>query len=168
MVCEKCSKNHATVHLTEIVNNVKREAHLCEDCARNAGVVHKINFSIQDLLAGLMSEVKTSTAQEKMSQLRCPQCGITYADFRNKARLGCANDYEVFKAGLEMLLQKIHGATRHVGKVPPTASTQLRKENELVRLKRDLDQAVKEEQFEKAAGIRDRLRKLEAELDPNK
>jgi len=162
MNCEKCYKVHATIHLTEIENGVKKEAHLCDECARQTGVHLKFNFSVSDLLGGLMEPAKAS----KASHLRCPECGITYSEFKAKARLGCANDYEVFRGELLRLLEKIHGSTTHIGKTPRTADGQVRKESELMRLKRDLDSVVKSEDFEKAAEIRDRIRCLELELNP--
>ena len=169
MNCEKCKKNHATYHLTANENGVMREAHLCEECARQAGVNLKFNFSISDILGSLL-DVKPapgpSSSPSKASQLKCPECGITYAEFKSKARLGCAHDYEVFRTELIRLLEKIHGSTTHAGKTPQTADTQIRMENELIRLKRDLESVVNSEDFEKAAQIRDRIRTLETELSP--
>ena len=163
MNCEKCHKNHATIHLTAIEGGVKKEAHLCDECARQTGVALKYNFSISDLLGNLMEA--PPKASPKGSQIRCPECGITYSEFKTKARLGCANDYEVFRTELLRLLEKIHGSTQHAGKMPHTVDAQVRKENELIRLKRDLDAVVKTEDFEKAAEIRDRIRSLEIELN---
>ena len=162
MNCEKCHKNHATIHLTAIENGVKKEAHLCDECARQTGVHLKFNFSISDLLGGLM---EPPTKAAKVNQVRCPECGITYSEFKTKARLGCANDYEVFRSELLRLLEKIHGSTQHAGKTPHTVDAQVRKENELIRLKRDLESVVKSEDFEKAAEIRDRIKTIELELN---
>ena len=111
---------------------------------------------------GSLMEPKPSA---KVNQIRCPECGITYAEFKTKARLGCANDYEVFKNELLRLMEKIHGSTSHAGKTPMTVDAQVRKENELNRLKRDLESVVKTEDFEKAAEIRDRIKALEIELN---
>ena len=167
MNCEKCKKNHATYHLTANENGVMREAHLCEECAKQTDVLHKIHFSINAIL-GSPLELKApapSAASSKAAQVKCPECGITYGEFKSKARLGCANDYEVFRAELVRLLEKIHGATSHAGKTPQTVDSHIRKENELIRLKRDLDSVVKSEDFEKAAEIRDRIKSLELELN---
>ena len=109
MNCEKCHKNHATYHLTAIEKGVKREAHLCEECARQAGVGFKLNFTIGDLL-GAPPEEKVP----KANQVRCPECGITYAEFKAKGRLGCANDYEVFRGELLRLLEKMVGPSDEV------------------------------------------------------
>jgi protein arginine kinase activator len=163
MNCEKCHKNHATIHLTAIEGGAKKEAHLCEECARQTGVHLKFNLSIGDLLGSLMEPAAAKAP--KAVGLRCPECGITYAEFKAKARLGCAKDYEIFKAELVRLLEKIHGATEHAGKAPPSADAATRKENELVRLRKDLERVVKSEDFERAAEIRDRIRVLELELN---
>lgn len=163
MNCEKCHKSHATIHLTAIENGAKREAHLCEECARQTGVHLKFNLSISDLLGSLMEPVPPKAS--KVSSLRCPECGITYSEFKAKARLGCAHDYEIFKTELLRLLEKIHGATTHAGKAPHTVDAAVRKENELVRLKKDLEAVVKNEDFEKAAQLRDRIKSLELELN---
>ena len=160
MNCEKCHKNHATYHLTAIENEVKKEAHLCEECARQAGVGFKFNFSIGDILGSLMEPKQPG----KVSQIKCPECGISYSEFKSKARLGCSNDYDVFRNELLRLLEKIHGSTTHAGKTPHTVDAQIRKETELIRLKKDLDSVVKSENFERAAEIRDRIRILETEL----
>jgi protein arginine kinase activator len=168
MICGKCSKNHATVHVTEVVNGVKKESHLCEECARAAG--GKFTFSITDILANLIEPAKTpgTKASAEAGAPRCPECGISYAEFKAKARLGCANDYEVFKSGLVPLLEKVHGAIQHAGKTPHTVEAVVRKETELARLKRELEGVIKAEDFEKAAQIRDKIRLLETDLNKGK
>jgi protein arginine kinase activator len=166
MICGKCSKNHATVHVTEVVNNVKKESHLCEECARAAG--GKFTFSITDILANLIEPVKTPGKPAEAGAPRCPECGISYTEFKAKARLGCANDYEVFKSGLLPLLEKVHGAVQHAGKTPHTVESVVKKETELARLKRELESVIKSEDFEKAAQVRDRIRTLETDLNKGK
>jgi protein arginine kinase activator len=162
MNCERCKKNHATLHLTAMELDQKpREIHLCDECARQTGVTLKFNFSVNEILGSFL-EPRPSP---KAGQVRCPECGISYAEFKSKARLGCANDYEVFKAEVVRLFEKVHGAAEHVGKTPNTVESSVRKEHELMRLKRDLESVVKSEDFEKAAQIRDRIRTIELELN---
>ena len=165
MNCEKCQKNRATYHLTAIEKDVsgkevKREIHLCDECARRSGAGSNFYVSIGDVLGSLTTEPKTP----RVSSAKCPECGITYGDFKAKARLGCANDYEVFRNEILRLLEKIHGATTHAGKTPQTVDSQVRMENELLKLNRELSSMVKCENFEKAAEIRDRIKTLENDL----
>ena len=161
-VCQRCQQAKATVHITDTVPE-KRERHLCEECARSAGVGFKFTFSISDVLGNLV-EGETEKKSEKQKDYKCTHCGMKFSEFRKKARLGCTHDYEVFKNALIPLLEKINGWTQHVGKVPKTVDVQVRKENELIRLKRDLDNMVKAEKFEKAATLRDRIKVLETDL----
>lgn len=163
ILCQVCKKKVATVHLTEIIKNKNKELHLCEDCAGKKGVAFKTQqFSISDLLSGLVS---SQAAQEisKMSQMKCPICGISYLDFRSSGRLGCATDYTVFKEGLLPLLEKIHGGTQHFGKVPPGEGAGNKVGRELLELRQALKRAVEGENYEKAAELRDRIRQVETE-----
>ena len=94
--------------------------------------------------------------------IACPQCGITFAEFKNQGRLGCAHDYTFFKDRLDKLLKKVHGSVKYVGKVPPGyQSTQIH-QNELIKLKKRLTKVVKAEEYEEAARIRDRIIELES------
>ena len=58
----------------------------------------------------------------ELAELTCPDCGIKFMEFRAGGRLGCPQDYWVFATGLLPLLQRFHGATRHVGKVARSAA----------------------------------------------
>ena len=160
MKCGRCKKQPATYHLTAIENGSKKEAHLCEQCALQAGLGVKLNlnFSIDDILGG------TTASKSKASKVACPDCGITYSEIKSEARLGCARDYEVFEKEVVRLLEKIHGTSTHTGKTPRTADVHVRRENQLLRLKRDLETVVKTEDYEKAAEIRDRIRNLNVDL----
>jgi len=85
MLCQRCKKNNATVHLTDIVNGEKREKHLCEDCAAEEGVTVKQHVSITDVLNSfLMSQ----DAVRELANLRCPDCGLTFVEFRSQGLLG--------------------------------------------------------------------------------
>jgi protein arginine kinase activator len=95
---------------------------------------------------------------------KCPVCGFTQADFKKTGRLGCANCYETFSDGLQSLLKGMHKGTAHVGKVPSRLLVTMEREQTLKGLHRDLRKAVAEEDYESAAQIRDRIRKLEVEV----
>jgi len=164
MICEVCRESVATVHLTEIVNNNKQELHLCESCAQEKGVaIHSQvkNLNIPEFF-GQLAEPGGGTETSASGQ--CPQCGISYTQFRSSGKLGCPRDYQVFREELGQLLEKIHsGSTQHRGKVPSRVGRQFSVERELVELREELDQAVEAELYEHAAEIRDRIHDLERE-----
>ena len=167
MKCHHCNKNTATFHYVERQNDqIKKDIHLCEDCARQKGI-QPVQFSLSSLLGPLLDPSAGpggGKIAREMADVACPSCGLTYAEFRQRTRLGCAKDYEVFQRGLTPLLEKIHGSTRHAGKAPPQAGADVPRRRELIELRRSLDRFVKEERYEDAARTRDRIRALEEEL----
>ena len=161
MQCDICAKKKATVHLTEIVDDQMSEMHLCEECAREKSVQMEQQFGLADLLAGLSDFGKQVKEVEKV-KLKCPNCGLTYDDFRKFGRLGCGKCYDAFKTHLSTLLKKIHGSNQHVGKTPAKMPKQKKKKIEnLQDLKKQMVLAIQQEDFEKAAQLRDKIRSLE-------
>jgi protein arginine kinase activator len=79
----------------------------------------------------------------------------------HQGRLGCPNDYICFEEQLEQLVANIHGATAHTGKRPQKSAGNLDKQTQLIRLRRDLRDAVHAEDYERASVLRDRIRELE-------
>ena len=117
-------------------------------------------------IMGLISSAfggAAKSATPEAAEVKCTTCGLAYSEFRNRGRLGCPQCYDVFRAALEPLLEKIHGQGRHVGKAPggpPTASRA--HERQLVALRRQLQAAVKGENYELAAKLRDELKRAES------
>jgi len=159
MQCERCKKNVATVHLTEIVKDEKSEKHLCEQCAKEEGYTIKTHVSLQDLLTAFIS---AHGEAEDMAGTTCPDCGITYVDFRNEGRFGCPSDYDVFREALDPLLEKVHGGMEHTGKLPTHAGESQLKQRQMMTLRRQLREAVGQEDYEEAARLRDLIQEMEA------
>lgn len=159
MKCQECGQL-ATVHLTDIVNKQKHEAHLCDECARKHGLF--ADASAQLNLHALVQLTVGQPASPDPGSLTCPACGLKYAAFRADGRLGCAHDYDVFQTALEPLLERIHHSTRHAGKLPRAAY----RRNELTELREQLRAAVTAENYEDAARLRDQLRQKEGADEP--
>jgi len=157
MNCEMCKKNPSTVRYTEVVNKKVLKMNLCEDCAKKKGVSVQAPFTIADLLSGLAN---VGARAEEDAGKTCPSCGLTYGDFRKTGRLGCDGCYAAFEKGLRGLLETIHKSTSHTGKVPSHAKGEADELRLLRELESGLCAAVEKEEFEKAAGIRDRIQDL--------
>ena len=115
-------------------------------------------------LADFIAQMGKSIAAETVSQAgTCPNCGLTIADFKRTGRLGCARCYATFDVSLRGLLRKLHGGTQHSGKVYlPPDPTETDRTARVVGLRRSLSRAVEAEDFERAAALRDQIRRLEA------
>ena len=163
MKCENCDAHDATVHYTEIEGTEKREIHLCEECYRQKITPVQKAVDFTDMLKGLLhGKMGISDASAKAI---CPTCGISLAEFRAGGRLGCPNDYRMFREALGPLIEKLQHDVRHVGRVPQSAGAQLERRNKLIRLRRDLERAVQREEYENAATLRDRIRGLSTDQD---
>lgn len=170
MLCQNCQQRPATVHLTKIINFAKTEMHLCEVCAKAAGnelgIIFGTNFTFQNLIAGLLGDSSLELEQQPSigKALSCPNCGLTFSDFKNTGLLGCGECYRHFKTGLDPLLKKVHGSITHTGKVPHRTGGKVRIKKEIQDLRIQLQQAIQKENYEQAANLRDKIRQLEKEL----
>jgi protein arginine kinase activator len=106
---------------------------------------------------------QTAEDLARLDQQSCPVCGITFYEFRNQGRLGCPHDYICFETELEPLVMNIHGATEHKGKRPRRGTGASRQQTELIRLRREMKDAVSNEEYERASELRDRIQQLEDE-----
>ena len=151
----------ATVHLTQIVDNKSSVHYLCVPCAEAKGIspMDPANVDVSDFLSHLGHS--TPAPRDSVSD-PCTFCGLTFDTFKESGRLGCPHCYTSFETGLRRLLNRIHGATRHVGKVylppDPTAADLSQR---LDGLRRRLRRAVETENFERAAVLRDEIVSIE-------
>jgi len=159
MKCQSCA-NPATVHVTDVINGTKKELHLCQSCAEQQQLLKDKELNLPAILQTLIGQ-HVGQLTDELARLTCPACGIKYMEFRAEGRLGCPHDYEVFRVGLEPLLQRIHRADRHVGKQPRCRLSPTR-QAELVELRGQLRAAVETEAYEEAARLRDLIRQKEA------
>ena len=160
MLCGICGKNPATVHLTEIIDDQMNELHLCEECARKKSEQMETKFGLNDLLAGIANFEKPAL-DKKAETIECPNCKLSYADFRKLGRLGCGECYTAFKQYLGSLIKRIHSSNQHIGKTLATAGKAPKKKEDLSDLRLRLQKAISEEAFEEAARIRDQIKERE-------
>lgn len=170
MLCQDCKKRQADVNLTQIVNNQKVTLSLCKECAAARGFhspLDNMPFPLAEILSGLVDKDIASTGhgeKEPADDLTCSKCGLTFSKFTRQGRFGCGECYAAFRPRLEPIMRKIHGASMHRGRHPELteiegAGTALPiKEEE--RLENELQKAIGDEDFERAAEIRDMLKSL--------
>lgn len=177
MICQSCLKNTATVHVTEIVlpgtssaadaksSGEKKgftEQHLCETCAQSMDLPHTgLPKKSKDEIWKLLQLSQAQAPARKRPGQTCTNCGMTLDEFRKKGRLGCPKDYEIFAAHIGDLLERVHGARTHVGRVPGASDEDLERMKRLTELRSRLDAAIREEAYENAARLRDELKALE-------
>ena len=183
MLCSNCGKNEANVRYTRIINGEKTEFALCEDCAKKMGL-EDIDFNIpinfSNFLSDFFEDDNLLPSFAKIENERCPKCGLTYDDFVNNGKFGCAECYDTFSNKLDSILKNLHGTSKHIGRKPKnivkaidTQSTKNEekakktekkvdeKQEKINKLNKDLQKAIKDERYEDAAKIRDEIKKLQ-------
>jgi protein arginine kinase activator len=166
MKCQQCDKP-ATFHITELTGGKPQELHLCEDHARqyltsSASEPTPVG-GMAAALAQQMAIGQTAEELARLDQQSCPVCGITFYEFRSQGRLGCPHDYVCFQAQLEPLIVNIHGEAEHVGKRPRQPAGGSEKRTQLIRLRREMKEAIDEERYERASHLRDEIQRIESE-----
>jgi protein arginine kinase activator len=155
MLCEECNKNQATVVVTVLSGNGTTVRHLCQEC------VEKMETSIaKGELSSFLTSLLNILEPQKAETLRCDVCGLTYDEFQNTGKLGCAECYKVFAGQLKPLLLRVHGRSQHAGRVPADREQERAFELSITKLKERMNQAVGVENFEEAAAIRDEIKNL--------
>lgn len=167
MKCQKCEKP-ATFHITDLTgdDNELLELHLCPDCAKQFLRTEKSEKETPQISGVLSKQLKLEETAEELKALddrECPICGISFYEFRQAGRLGCPHDYVFFGEELEPLLINVHGENEHVGKRPKRGVCDTESQTELIRLRREMKEAVQDEDYEQAKDIRDRIRGIEQE-----
>ncbi|MDD3570813.1 MAG: UvrB/UvrC motif-containing protein [Lachnospiraceae bacterium] len=164
MLCEKCKKNQATIHMTQVINGDVREIYLCPECAGTEEYSNKFSFhNMFQELFNLASSPTEVFGGYNSSGLKCPLCGQTYEEFKKLGKLGCVSCYSTFSKNLDHTLKSIHGSTEHKGKIPQKSGGKMLAKREKENLKRQLAVAIEKEEYEEAAKIRDKIRSMEKE-----
>ncbi len=162
MKCEKCLKNTATTHIKRVVNGVATEKYLCSGCAAQQGYASLSNNSFANMLASVFGD--TTAAYRQETAKHCSGCNYTFSDIVSTGRVGCEHCYTEFSDELLPYLKRVHGSVNHIGKVPnfaPLAVVDTKSEIDSLRTK--LAEHIKNEEFELAATVRDKIRELEKE-----
>ncbi len=184
MKCQNCGENEANFRYTEIINGVKKEIALCEECKQKLGLQGldfniPINFS--SFFGDFLNEYDDSSLfpmLTKPKQLKCDNCGMTYDEFMKDGKFGCSNCYNIFDSKIEPILKRIHGESKYLGrkgKLPKmseniteedephysTSKAEPNNESDITELKKELKKLIKEERYEEAAVLRDKIKELE-------
>lgn len=180
MLCDRCHKKDAKILYTEIINGVKKEQHLCEDCATDYTSFQmekpfmNSELTLGDLLSTLFDSYTSTDNNAKndmIPKITCNNCGMTYEEFMQKGRFGCSDCYRSFNSQLGRTLKGIQGAEVHTGKRPKGFVTQtdriVKDISEVEKLSIKLQEAIEKEEFEEAARLRDLIKQMKEEETNN-
>jgi protein arginine kinase activator len=158
--CQNCGKP-ATHHVKKWENNIETDYALCDTCAEEKGFAPaggkkgELAETLGEMLEGM-----EGVGEGSIGSVQCPTCNLLYSSFRQNGRLGCPYCYTAFEKQLRPLLRRVHGAVRHTGRAPSGDDEHATRRQELRRMQDEMERAVGREEFERAAALRDEIRKL--------
>lgn len=169
MECQECQQRPATLYFRQVINGKKTEIHVCEVCAQEKGYVTypEEGYSLHHLLKGLFNvespkvDSQQNHSMQTKAELQCPQCELTFSEFKRSGKFGCATCYDTFSSHLNSVLRRVHsGNTKHNGKIPKREGGNLHLKQQIKQYQEYLLQLIEEEAFEEAAKVRDHIKAL--------
>ena len=176
MQCQRCNKKKATVFYRESVNGRVKALRLCSDCAEvleQAGELEDMSTPLSVFRSPLFGGEEgfpslpffdDALRKPNGSERKCPACGAVFSELAAVGRVGCPACYTAFSDELSEVIRAAHGREEHRGRV--SAGSRVRRDRlaRLEALRQQMKQAVEAEEYERAAGLRDEIRGLEAAL----
>jgi protein arginine kinase activator len=168
MLCEKCKKNEAKVNLITVVNGQKHEIWLCESCVKDISNIPFFSsigqngaLPFQGMLTEILSNVgsKANVDNNDVNEIVCSNCGLTYDEFKKTGRLGCSDCYVAFKVVLEPRIKSLQAGVKHIGKIPRMKGQEIVRRRKLKDLKAEMQKLIVTEDYERAAIVRDEIKK---------
>ena len=142
MKCENCGNHEANYHYTSNINGKVTERHLCSECAGKLGFENDLFTDVDNMFENMLGGF-----------------------FGKRSLLGSFDPFGGSMLRLPTLLMpRIEIRLENEDKKAEDAAVdpELKKAREINALKEKMKQAAEEENFEKAAEIRDQIRALEA------
>lgn len=154
------------IHVTEVSDGAVDELHICEKCA--AGVLVNLNITpvkqakvgFTNMAMQLIEFILQTPLKDQVALAKsCPDCQWSLTDIKKTGRLGCPSCWLHYAKSLRVLLESLHGATTHVGKVPKSKVVPQEnfKGQQLEQLQKKMQIAIQEERYEEAAVLRDAI-----------
>lgn len=172
MLCQSCGKRTANTHIKTIINGELTEKSLCSECAQKMGYGN--SFFPSNTFDHFFSSFFGSNPFIEAT-LRCPVCGASLSDISDTGKVGCAECYQTFLDQLMPSIQRMHGNTHHVGKIPmgtalqvvgqPVEQEPLKEKSQIEQYQEQLQQAIEKQNFELAAELRDKIKALSQESE---
>lgn len=166
MLCDVCGKRDAVIHIQQIIGKEVIDLHLCRQCAREKNISESessVNNSILNLVRNLLDSTKiTQFIDQKTTH--CPTCGTKLMEIKESGKAGCPDCYREFRTVIRESLGAGSSPLIHKGNIPAKLKSYKTILVDRERLKKELEEAVVQEDYETAVIIRDKLKEIELEI----
>lgn len=134
--------------IIEVINGQKIEMRACSECA--------VSLQANEIFI-LSNPIEFKLDDSLHEDIRC-ECGLTFMGLAKQGKLGCAMCYKTFADFLNPVIKRCQKAIKHVGRIPPLQ----RRDKDIKNLEIEMKDAISKEDYERAAEIRDKMKKLKS------
>lgn len=184
MICDECRINEACCAITMLAGDRTITRHLCRSCMEKIqrqqprdAVARLLSEAMRDSLMNAIA-AKAATAvnndagvqhKEETSDddnMKCSCCGKTFGEVKKKNQLGCPECVSAFGSKLSEYIEEmpsnkaaacITAPIQHYGSIADDANMGIHSSYRLREMNKMLEEAVKNEEYEKAARLRDEI-----------
>ncbi len=153
--CQKCQIKPAALKITQVFKAQQSVLYLCKECARILG----IEVFEPEIYLEFSKFIQEQKETDELTNISCSKCGMKLEKFQADGLLGCAECYHSFRDFLKPLLRRYHGTTSH--RIITSRKSGKTNNTTINKLEIELKQALKREDFELAAKLRDKIRLIE-------
>jgi protein arginine kinase len=161
VTCAQCGEREAIVFIRRTSGDSEGcDLALCASCADSHGVIAGkggLELNIDDLIGSSVDRLGG-----RIDHASCPVCGLEIASLRREGRLGCAACAEAFTDEIAKALGRDLGTGIDPSddRLPVPSRLPVR-HDQTTRLRLALDSALRSENYEEAARLRDELSQIE-------
>lgn len=160
MLCDMCRKNEAIIYVEQTNRLGVKKINLCRECAMACGISpesHEINQQIGSLFKQLQQDRKDQLLKDDRA---CPVCGKLRSEIILGGKMGCPECYAIFKGEVRDYLKARKITAPYTGTMPSRLANFRSLLTDRARAQEKLDEAIRKEDYEKAAYYRDYLRAI--------
>lgn len=160
MKCDFCHDRIAEIFIEKGEGDEKYMIHLCTECAR------KGEFDLQGRnLEGSVRKLLVNLKESLGETSSCPVCGQTLNEMRRHHVAGCPRCYTEFASEIETYFEKQGKTGDYRGTVPMRYEQKRSILESRASLQNKLDESIANEEYEKAAVYRDKLKEFDERND---
>lgn len=169
MLCDFCGNKEAIMFIEQVDDDgIKSRINICDECAQKKGILPE-SKNIASNILNVFKEINSNPSNSKIVNSekpvnivkKCPVCSMSLKNLKLFGKLGCPECYEYFKDDVEKFIEKSGFVKSFQGSIPARISIKKTSLMEKINLQKKLEDALSQEDYERAAILRDQIRAIE-------
>ena len=168
MNCKICHKNEPKYFFRSLIANEAVDTFICEECFRKAtqggealGVIG------EDIIVNNEGTDNLRPTTQNVMELKCSHCETNLGEISKTGRFGCERCYDIFSDLIAIADAQIDTKEKSLKEDLGDKADESVEFGKIKALENKMQSAIKNEDYESAAKIRDEIKKLKEEVSEN-